>query len=200
VALDLYYNYHTDVVDFQTVLVPDEQGLPDLELSELGFVNIDTKFNIIGGELSIRYNPSRYVFLQASWANRQVLENDTSPKNLITLGGRFRTEFGLLGSLYIFSRSEFTDRGVENPEGMMAPQLALHMDNVMLILAKLGWKWEARTGLEVETGVKLFLPFSPFSGPLFRYHDRGGGITLDGKRYGGTELSRALTVYLQGSF
>jgi hypothetical protein len=35
---------------------------------------------------------------------------------------------------------------------------------------------------------------------LFRYHDRGGGITLDGKRYGGTELSRALTVYLQGSF
>ncbi|MFC1654254.1 TonB-dependent receptor plug domain-containing protein [Myxococcota bacterium] len=200
VALDLYYNYHTDMVDFESELVPDEQGLPDLELSELKFVNIDAKLNIIGGELSIRYNPSRYVFLQASWANRQVLENDTSPKNLITLGGRFRTDFGLLGSLYIFSRSEYVDRGMENPEGMMAPQLAIHMDHVMLFLAKLGWKWETRTGLEVETGVKLFLPFSPVSGPLFRYHERGGGVTPEGKHYGGTELSRALTAYLQGSF
>ena len=200
VALDLYYNYHTDVVDFQSTLVPDEQGLPDLELSELKFINIDAKLNIIGGELSIRYNPSKYVFLQASWTNRQVLENDTSPRNLITLGGRFRTEFGLLGSLYIFSHSEYMDRGMENPDGMMAPQLAVQMDNVMLILAKLGWKWETRQGLEVETGVKLFLPFSPLSGPLFRYHERGGGVTPEGKHYGGTELSRALTAYLQGSF
>jgi iron complex outermembrane receptor protein len=200
VALDLYYNYHTNLVDFETILVPDEQGLPDLEASELGFINIDANLNIIGGELSIRYNPSRYVFLQAAWAHRQVLENDTSPKNLIMLGGRFRTGFGLLGSLYVFSRSEFWDRGMENPDGMMAPSLVRHMDNVMLLLGKLGWEWETRTGLKVETGVKLFLPFSPFSGPLFRYHERGGGETPLGKRYGGTELSRALTAYLQGSF
>jgi outer membrane receptor protein involved in Fe transport len=200
VALDLYFNHHTDMIDFQTELVPDEQGLPDLVLSELGFVNIDAKLNIIGGEVSIRYNPSRYVFLQAAWAHRQVLENNTSPKNLIVLGGRLRTEFGLLGSLYVFSRSEFNDPSMENPDGMMAPSIVKHMDNVMLFLAKLGWKWETRKGLEVETGVKLFLPFSPFSGPLFRYHERGGGVTPEGKHYGGTELSRALTAYLQGSF
>ena len=200
VALDLYYNYHTDMVDFATVLVPDEQGLPDLDVSVLRFINIDTDLNIIGGELSIRYNPSRYVFLQAAWTHRQVLEKSTSPKNLIVLGGRFKTDFGLLGSLYAFSRSEFTDPGMENPEGMMAPALSRHMDNVLLILAKLGWKWETQLGLEVETGVKLFLPFSPFSGPLFRFHERGGGVTPEGKRYGGTELSRGLTAYLQGSF
>ena len=140
------------------------------------------------------------MFLQASWAHRQVLENDNSPKNLMALGGRFRTDFGLLGSLYIFSRSEFTDPGVENPDGMMSPSLVHHVDNVMLILAKLGWKWETRLGLDVEAGIKLFLPFSPFSGPLFSYYERGGGMTPDGKHYGGTELSRALTVYLQGSF
>lgn len=200
VALDLYYNYHTDLVDFVSALVPDEQGLPDLGLSEIKFINIDTNLNIIGGELCVRFNPSRYVFLQASWAHREVLENDTSPKNLITVGGRFRTGFGLLGSLYVFSRSEFMDRGMENPEGMMAPELARHADNVMLILAKLGWRWMAGPGVDVETGVKLFLPFSPFSGPLFRYYERSGGLTLQGKRYGGTELSRALTAYLQGSF
>jgi outer membrane receptor protein involved in Fe transport len=200
VALDLYYNYHTDLVDFESALVSDEQGLPDLDVSEIGFINIDTRLNIIGGELCVRYNPSRNVFLQASWAHREVLENDTSPKNLITLGGRFNTDFGLLGSLYVFSRSEFMDRGMENPEGMMAPELAHHQDNVMLILAKLGWKWETKTGVQVETGVKLFLPFSPFSGPLFRYYERSGGITPEGKHYGGTELSRALTAYLQGSF
>jgi outer membrane receptor protein involved in Fe transport len=200
VALDLYYNYHTNLVDFETILVPDEQGLPDLEASELGFINIDANLNIIGGELSIRYNPSRYVFLQAAWAHRQVLENNTSPKNLIMLGGRFSTDLGLLGSLYVFSRSDFMDPGMENPDGMMAPNLTRHMDNVMLFLAKLGYQWETRLGLEVETGVKLFLPFSPFSGPLFKYYERGGGITPEGRHYGGTELSRALTAYLQGSF
>jgi iron complex outermembrane receptor protein len=200
VAVDLYYNYHTDLIDFESRLVPDEQGLPDLMVSEIKFVNIETNLNIVGGELCIRFNPTKYVFLLASWAHREVLENDTSPKNLITLGGRFTTDFGLLGSLYVFSRSEYMDRGVENPEGMMAPELAHHQDNVMLILAKLGWKWKTQKGLAMETGVKLFLPFSPFSGPLFSYYERSGGFTPEGRHYGGTKLSRALTAYLQGSF
>jgi hypothetical protein len=52
----------------------------------------------------------------------------------------------------------------------------------------------------MEAGVKLFLPFSPFPGPLFRYHERGGGETPFGKYYGGEQLTRAVTAYLQGHF
>jgi iron complex outermembrane recepter protein len=200
VALDLYYNYHTDLIDFTSRIVPDSQNLPDLDLSEAVFRNIDTGLDIVGGELCVRYSPSRNILLLASWAHREVLENDTSPKNLITVGGRFRTGFGLLGSFYLFSRSEFVDRGLENPDGMLAPALTQHMDNVMLVLTKLGWQFSADPDVVLETGLKLFLPFSPFSGSLFRYYERGGGVTPEGKRYGGTELSRALTLYLQGSF
>jgi iron complex outermembrane receptor protein len=200
VALDLYYNLHTDMSDFVSVLVPDEQGLPDLELSSFGFDNIDTRLNIIGAELNVRYSPSKYLLFQASWIHREVLENDTSPKNLLSLGGRFRTAFGLLGSLYVFSRSEFWDRAVENPDGMMADALEHHMETVLLFMGKLGWEWEPRNGFVMETGLKLFLPFSPVSGPLFRYYERGGGISPGGKHYGGEQLARALTVYLQGSF
>jgi hypothetical protein len=81
----------------------------------------------------------------------------------------------------------------------MASVLHQHMDNVMLFLGKLGWAWETG-GVRAEAGVKLFLPFSPFSGPLFRYYERGGGQTPGGRYYGGIELARALTAYLQGSF
>lgn len=200
VALDLYYNRHSDVIDFDSAVEPDERGLPDLDRSRVGFINVATMFDIVGGELAVRYRPSRHVLLQASWAHREVLESDASPKNLLVLGGRFHTPCGLLGSLYLFTRSEFTDRGVQNPQGMMAPERTRHMDNVMLALAKLGWKWNTGEDAVVESGLKLFLPISPFSGPLFRYHGRAGGVTPDGQTYGGTELARTVTAYLQGSF
>jgi len=74
------------------------------------------------------------------------------------------------------------------------------MNTVFLFLGKLGWEWEPREGVVVETGLKLFLPFSPVSGPLFAYYERGGGLTPGGRIYGGEQLARALTAYLQGSF
>jgi hypothetical protein len=100
----------------------------------------------------------------------------------------------------MFSRSEFTDDSVENPEGLLAPKLAKHIDNVFLFMGKLGYEWITPQGLEFEIGAKLFLPFSPFSGNLFRYYDDPGGITADGRYYGGQQLRRVVTGYLQGSF
>jgi hypothetical protein len=129
-----------------------------------------------------------------------ALVSDGTPKNLFTIGGRFRTESGVVGSLYLFSRSEFSDSGVENPMGVLAPRLTMRMDNSMLVLAKLGWLWKLDHLLDVEVGVKLFLPFSPFSGDLFRYYEDPGGVTPDKRYYGGQQLRRVLTTYLQGSF
>jgi hypothetical protein len=74
------------------------------------------------------------------------------------------------------------------------------MDNSFLILGKLGYQWKTAGDFKVEMGAKLFLPFSPFSGPLFRYYEEAGGVSPDGKHYGGELLSRMITAYLQGSF
>jgi hypothetical protein len=123
-----------------------------------------------------------------------------SPRNLITLGGRFHTDSGLIGSLYLFSRSEFWDTGVENPSGLLEPPLSQHMDNVFLAMGRLGWRWSVAGGVNLEAGVKLFLPVSPFSAPHFRFHEKGGGISVTGMNYGGVELRRTVTGYLQGSF
>ena len=41
---------------------------------------------------------------------------------------------------------------------------------------------------------------SPFSGPLFNYYEQGGGMTPHGVIFGGEQLRRIVTVYLQGSF
>lgn len=200
VSLDLYYNIYSKFIDFRSDMVMGERGLPDLRLSQVQFFNVEKTLNIVGGELGVRYNPTKHLSLLASWAHREELDYDTAPKNILTLGGRFRTGGGLLGSLYMFYRSGSWERGVENPEGIMAPTTTEYLDQAMLFLGKLGWVWETGKGFDLETGLKLFLPFSPFSGRLFNYYERGGGETAYGQYYGGLELGRSLTAYLQGSF
>ncbi len=213
VALDLYYNLFSNMIAMESNIVPGERGLPDLESSSVQFVNITGKIDILGSELSVRLNPSRSVLLMASWAHREVFVRGgkskidrelymtgSSPKNLITFGGRYWSEPGLVGSLYVHCRSEFSDRVVTNPEGLFSPWLAQKMDNVFLVLGRLGWRWLAERGFKLEVGVKLFLPVSPFSPPHFRYYEKGGGVTLDGRTYGGVQLARMVTAYLQGSY
>ena len=105
-----------------------------------------------------------------------------------------------MGSLFAHYRSEFQDRAVSNPAGLFEPYLVKRMDHVFLLLGKLGWKWASTGGFDIEVGVKLFLPVSPFSAPHFRYHEKGGGVTPMGVTYGGMQLGRMVTGYLQGSF
>jgi iron complex outermembrane receptor protein len=205
VALDLYYNLHTEIIYMRSRIIPDTStGLPDLDLSSFMFEQGFPALNIFGSELTVRYNPSKNIALLFSWVHREAFEekkyDNTSPQNLLTLGGRFTAPFGLLGSLYVFSRSEYLDGAVENPAGLLEPMNSMEMDNVLLLLGKVGWRWEPVTGYQLETGVKLFLPVSPFSAPHFRYYEKGGGISPTGLWYGGQQLSRTVTGYLQGSF
>jgi outer membrane receptor for ferrienterochelin and colicin len=190
-ALDLYYNRNTDINGMQTNIIENDQGLPDLSASTIMFERTGRDLDIVGSELTVRFNLSRAVSLMAQWVYREVLDQqDFSPKHLIALGGRFRTPSGILGSLYVFTRSEFTDSSVENPAGMLEPATKMHMDSVMLLMGKIGRQWGDSDVIKIEAGVKLFLPVSPFSAPYFRYYER----------YGGEELCRMVTGYLQGSF
>jgi hypothetical protein len=205
-SLDLYYNLYMDRVNILTDIQTDAQGLPDLDNSIIHFINQDKTLGIWGGELTARFRLSRSVSLLAAWAYREVVDHsidvteDTTPKNLIILGGRFRSPIGLLGSLYLFSRSEFWDRYVNNPSGWFEPLLAQHMQNYFLVMGKLGWRWQPGPGIDLETGIKLLLPVSPFASPHFRYRERGGVLTASGENFGGDMLRQVVTGYLQGSF
>jgi hypothetical protein len=154
----------------------------------------------------MRFDLSNSVALMASWGHREVFLRETgkclntSPKNLFTLGGRFRLDSGLVGSMFLHSRSKFKDSHVDNPAGLLEPVLSMQMDTVFLALARLGWRWKTAAGVELEAGAKLILPVSLFSDPLFIYHEQGGGVTPQGVIYGGEQLRRMATAYLQGSF
>jgi len=205
--LQLYYNIYTNRVEFTDRITLDEQGLPDIDVSSLQFENQGEQgIDIFGSELTLRYSLSRSVSFVFSWVHREVVYRYTevtcgeSPKNMFTLGGRFRSAEGLVGSLYLFVRSEFTDPSVENPAGMLQPALRVHMDNLALFIGKLGWRFPVERGFTLEAGAKLYLPFSPFSGPLFRIRERGGDISTRGQPYGGMELAPQAIVYFQGSF
>jgi hypothetical protein len=162
--------------------------------------------NIIGSELTVRFKPIKSLSLLAIWTHKEIYRPATEewtvqdPRNFITLGGRFRTELGLLGSLFIFTRSEFNDARVVNPAGLLEPPLQMHIDNGMLLTGKLGWSWSPKAGVDLEGGVKIFQPISLHSSPHFRARDKGGGITPDGRYYGAILLGRLVSAYLQGSF
>jgi hypothetical protein len=163
---------------------------------------------IFGWELMVRFSPSSRLSLEASWTHREVSKRvagsfhaiDDTPKNLLSLGGRFRTDLGLLGSLYLFSRSEFWDHAIKGQDNILAPFSSVHMDNCMLVMGKLAWRWLTGEGIELETGLDLFLPISPFSGQFFRTYEKAGNTTANGGNYGGELLNRMITVYLQGAF
>jgi hypothetical protein len=205
VTVDLYYNQYRNVVEMAGDVVSDDQGLPDLAATTIQPENDPRGRDFHGGELVLRYEPSRQISLMASWAFREDFSRQTAevattvPKNLFTIGGRFRTESGLVGSLYLFSRSEI-DQAVENPKGLFEPKLQMHLPSVLLLMGKVGWKWKVGANFDLETGVKLFLPISPYEDQLFRYYEAAGGVSTTGKYYGGEQLSRLVALYLQGSY
>jgi outer membrane receptor protein involved in Fe transport len=204
-VVDLYLNMYTNRTSMDYQIFQDEHGLPDLDNSSFMYENTDDDLNILGAELSVRYKPSQSIALLAWWSHREVLDRDwktgySNPTDLAALGGRFNTDLGLLGSLFVHYRGEFDDTGVLNPAGLFEPLLRQQMDPVFLVLAKLGWKWRMAGGFDLEAGAKLFLPVSPFSAPHFCYYEKGGGVTAMGVPFGGMQLARMVTGYLKGSF
>jgi outer membrane receptor for ferrienterochelin and colicin len=206
VALDLYLNIYGNRNDLDPRIYLTEQGLPDLERSSYRYDNIGEDIYILGSELAIRYNPNPSLAFLASWTHKEIYRtakgawDGREPRNLITLGGRFRTEAGLLGSLYVFTRSEYLDISVFNPGGLLEPRLEKRVGDAMLFLGKLGWRWSGVGGVELECGFKISLPVSPFHSPRFQTRDKGGGVTPGGKSYGAHLIGRVATAYLQGSF
>ena len=204
-AVDLYFNLYDNAIETVSEIATDEQGLPDLNASSLKFDHV-ADYNIFGSEITVRYNLARHTSLMLSWSHREMTDGeagewiDKVPKNMITLGGRFRTEGGLVGSLYLFTRSKFVDTSVENPSGLLEPLITQRLDNVFLVMAKLGWRFESVLGFNLEAGCQLFLPVSPFQAPHFRYFEQGGGFTADGTHFGGDQLRQMLSVYILGSF
>ncbi|MBW1807399.1 MAG: TonB-dependent receptor [Deltaproteobacteria bacterium] len=207
VSLDIYFNIYSDRISIDEEIDLTPQGLPDLETSSFQFMNKPkADRHIIGSELAVRYSPSKYLSLLASWTYREEIRaregttDDETPQNMFILGGRFRTESGLVGSLYLFSRSEYMSGGIPSPEGMLADTSDEYIDTVFLILGKIGWQTSWEHNLKIETGLKLFLPVSPWQAPHFEYSETGSMTTLDGKHYGGDILRRMVTIYMQGSF
>jgi iron complex outermembrane receptor protein len=199
-GVELYYAFYEDMSELD-----NRMDFADLANSSFRFENIGADLDIFGAELSLRYLPVEWVSLLASWAYKEIwyresgLSEDKHPRNLFTLGGRFRAPFGLLGSLYAFFRSGFMDYAVDNPRGLLEPYLTQRLPNSVLLLGRLGYRLRVFDALDLETGIKLFLPIS-FEAPHFQVYERAGGVTGEGRGYGGEPLGRVLSVYLEGVY
>jgi len=205
-SLDLYYSHYTNIIEITPNMVFTGTGLPDFDLSSNSFVNLKDAKDIVGAELSLRYNPAESLSLLATWAYREVFNHDTgkalddSPKNYLTLGGRYRASVGLVMSLYAFIRSGFVDPRMENPENAFASLRTRQVPATMLTLSRLGWNWKMSPGgPSLEGGIKLFLPITPSAKNKFRGREKGGGISVTGKSYGVDELARGVFFYIEGT-
>ncbi len=205
VSLDLYFNQLRHELYLDLDIVTAANGLPDIENSSGLIRNSTDVYNMAGGELLVRYDVTKDISLMAFWDHRYVSvgslsnQSDETPKNLFGLGGRFLLDPGFIGSFYMFSRSEFTDRRVANPMGIMAPPLKQHIDHAVTILGHLGYKFRLDGGFQMQTGFKIVMPIS-FSAPHFRLREEGGGLDQYGNPFGGREMGRMITGYLEGSF
>lgn len=211
VEANLYMNFYDDLIEMVPRLSLDATGLPDLSRSSAMSENTDKAPRIGGSELAVRFSPWRHIQLVLGWAHREVFiqdesgthrSSDESPKNLFFAGGRFRLASGFLGSLYLFSRSRFSSQSSESsePGNLLEEKTRFYYPNQMLFIGKLGWRWLSGAGIEIEAGTKLFLPFSPWRGELFKIREVAGGVQANGRPWGGEELSRLLSFYVQGSF
>ena len=206
VALDFYFNRYQNRSALDSNIIVTEQGLPDLERSSFMYGNIGEAIDILGSELVIRFHPTPSSALMAAWVHKEIylrganVWDGREPRNFITLGGRFKTDRGILGSLYVFTRAGYLDTAVFNPGGILEPPLQERVEDAMLFLGKLGWRFPGAGGVELECGIKVSLPVSPFAAPHFKVRDMGGGTTREGKNYGAHYNGRIATAYLQGSF
>jgi iron complex outermembrane recepter protein len=198
VALDLYYNIHTDLIEFDANIVNNE-GLPDLNLSEAGFMEVGRNLDILGAELVIKYSPVKNLLLTAAWSHREVLGEDLNPTDVYLFGGRYKSSFGLICSLYVSGRSGFWDRAVDNPDGMFKESAEKYLGASAILLGKAGYRWGSEAGYQGEAGVKFLIPFS-LSDDGYPVYGRGGGVTNDGVFYGGDAQPRLISFYVQGSF
>ena len=205
--LDVYYNMLTDYVGITDQVVNNALGVLDLDQSHIAFTNravMDR--DVLGVELGVRFKPSPTSQVLASWTHREItrtgfaVEYKSTPSDLASLGGRFRTERGWIGSLYGFYRARFPDAGVQNPDGLIGPQLRMDYGPELLLMGRLGWKLSLSQHVETEVGIKITMPISPLEEPHFAYREKGGGIDVTGNEYGGALLCRRMLVYLQGSF
>ncbi|RME27739.1 MAG: TonB-dependent receptor, partial [Deltaproteobacteria bacterium] len=194
--LDVYINRATNIIDFDIKPAFLPTGLPDLEKTSMRFDNEPGAKLAWGVELDVRYQPNKNVVLRAGWSYRDT-RSETTPKNLFLVGGRFKSEAGLLGSLYLIGRGEYLGTKIQNPEGLFSPSRRAHLPSVGIFIGRLGYRLRLGNEQKLEIGAKWYVPVDVENWRL-RYHGRAGLIGPDGTTYGGEPLEPRVTFYLEG--
>jgi outer membrane receptor for ferrienterochelin and colicin len=201
-GLCVYFSFYGNQSSVHTEIRTNIQGLPDLRASSARY-ELDRDVWIAGVEGWAKYSPRDWIALRAAWSYRQVSawkdteKEPTSADQIFSLGAEFLHPEGFLGSLYFYGHSDWIDTTIDNPGGILQPTVHQHLPYTMLALARVGFRVKYRQ-LQTETGLKLMLPIDLESGAL-RMYEHGGGVTPEGKLFGGTELRPALLFYLNGN-
>ncbi|RME28711.1 MAG: TonB-dependent receptor, partial [Deltaproteobacteria bacterium] len=204
VELDLYTNLYSDFSWVQSRIVTDSRGLPDLRRSSFRFEKADYSTVIMGAELQFGWQAIDWLRLELAlatfgvWQDEFALQEDGSPKFLFSLGAEWNHPMGIRGSLFLSGRSEFKEHNIENPAGLLEPTLSMKVANSLLIQGRIGWTTEVGN-TKIEAGSKLYVPFTidPVGWGMY---DRAGGVTPEGRLYGGTILLPTLLFYLSAEY
>jgi len=190
-------------------IVVGPMGLPDLNHSSFRYLTRTQDVEVLGVEVSLRFEPVESVSLQAWWTHREMLDDPganepdviSSPADMFALGGRYLSSFGLLGSVYAFYRTGFSRR-MEASQGMMEPLyiVPVEMGEEIVVMGRLGWRLEPWAGFDLEAGVKVLLPVSPSASPHDRCREAMGNWNQYGQQFTGEELARVVLGYVQGTF
>jgi outer membrane receptor protein involved in Fe transport len=198
-SADLFYNIYEDMIYFESNLVWDTLGRPDILDSTFEYRNQDERIHAAGGEVQAVWNPSGAWMFWGNLGLRRVFDEDgdrlaSEPTLRANLGLRWTGDWGLFTDLaaHYVSTYEmplyYPDETFEDPENVP-------LGDAWLLIGRLGYRLEG-----FEAGFTLR---APIGGPFREYP----GVPMEStvrtpyeSDFAGEKLVRLAWFYIRSSF
>jgi iron complex outermembrane receptor protein len=203
VSVDLFYNIYQDMIFFESELVWDALGRPDILDSTFHNENQKTSITAYGGEMAVVFEAAKEWTLWGNLGLRWVEDEESGPLPSeptlrANLGCRWNGQrvFADLALHYV-SAYEFP---LLFPEETFEVTAYDQLGDQWLVVSRVGYRHPLGESRKLEAGISIRAPI----GAPFREYS---GLQIDrtpqsvyGSDYVGEPIVRLLFLYLRGSF
>ncbi len=200
---DVYLNFYKNAIEVQNNLVFNQFNMPDLDASNLSFVNSKLDYNALGGSISATWHYKKIIFVSVNYCYRYLWDDgkngntDTGgfdrssdyPHHLANLSLQYLSGFGLKAGAAAYTRSGYSSVWVEDGS-LMGNKTWVYAPPVFIVSGFVGWRFHLKDRF-AEIGTRVFDIFDS------RFRDGTKMIRYDGVNIGAQQMSRGIMLYFR---